>query len=124
MDCSLFIQKLHHILPSLYITQGGIAGDIALYITSGSQRKDWNGQSFKYLGYCTLGVLPEYSEYEFDQRDILLRAKKMGWRSVLLRFIESKILTEEQINKEFGVPSCPEYWAKKLHQFRNKKSKA
>lgn len=121
MDCSLFLQKLHHVVPSLYVAQGGVVGDLALYVTSGTPRKDFGGNTFKYLGFVTLGVMPEYSRYEFDSRDILLRETQRGWRSVLLRFIRNKILTEEQCNTEFGHPSggTNSLWFKNLHRFRN-----
>lgn len=124
LDCSLFLQKLLHIYPSLHARQGGVRGDIALYATSGVNRPEWNGQSFKYVGFVTLGVMPEYSTYEFDEhRDILLRVHDIGWRSVLLRFVENNILTEEQCSKEFGPPSggVNSIWYKKLNQHRNSK---
>jgi hypothetical protein len=74
------------------------------------------------MGSFTFGVMPEYSEYEFDtHRDILLRASRVGWRNVLLRFIQSDILTEEQCDKEFGRPSgnlASDSWFRKLYQFR------
>src|ERR1700761_5661260 len=78
MDCSLFLSKLLHVYPQLYVKQGTIAVngsivDLALYATSGVNKPEWEGNSFKYLGYCTLGVMPEYSEYEFDSRDIMQR---------------------------------------------------
>ena len=130
MDYSLFLQKLHHIYPRLYITPGavtvdGIPVDISLFATSGVPKPEWNGQSAKYMGYITMGPMPEYNEYEFDSRDILQKATRIGWRDVLLRFIKNKVLTEEQVNKEFGPPSgiaYSSYWYKKLHQYRNAKN--
>ena len=124
LDCSLFLQKLLHVYPGLYVTQGGIVGDLALYATSGINKPEWSGQSFKYVGFVTLGTMPEYSTYEFDtNRDILLRVKTVGWRSVLLRFVENNILTEEQCAAEFGPPSggVNSLWYKKLHNHRNAK---
>ena len=124
LDCSMFLQKLLHIYPQLYVTQGGIVGDLALYATSGVNKPEWSGNSFKYVGFVTVGVLPEYSRYEFDnRRDILLRVKQVGWRSVLLRFVENNLLTEEQCSKEFGPPSggVNSLWYKKLHNHRNSK---
>ena len=123
MDASLFLSKLHHICPNLYVTQGGIVGDLALYVTSGIVKPEWGAQ-FKYLGYVTLGTMPEFSKYEFDEKnDIMIRASEMGWRSVLLRFIEANILTEQQVNEEFGHPSGGEnsLWYKHLHNHRNSK---
>jgi len=121
MDCGLFLQKLLKAYPLLYVTAGGIKGDLALYATAGAPRRDWNNQSFKYAGYVTLGPMPEYSEYEFNERDVLQRCTQMGWRSALLRFVRSGILTEEQCDREFGPPSggANSLWYKKLHDFRN-----
>lgn len=127
MGASLFLQKLYHIYPRLYVKAGGIIGDLALYATSGTAVPDWAGNTFKYIGYITLGTLFEYSKYEFDEnRDILLRATHMGWRSLLIRFIQSGVLTEEQCNKEFGPASggTSSIWYKKIHQLRNSKNLA
>jgi hypothetical protein len=128
MDCSTFLQKLHHAYPGLYITPGavtvnGTVVDIALYATSGVNKPEWGGNSFKYLGYATLGIMPEYSEYEFNERDVLIRATQIGWRSILIRFVENNILTEEQCNQEFGPPSggVNSLWYKKLQQHRSSK---
>ncbi len=129
MDFSLFLQKLHHIYPNLYVTPGavtvnGVIADISLFATSGVAKSDWKGATCKYMGYITIGPMPEYNKYEFDSRDIMQRANTIGWRDVLLRFIKNGILTEEQCNKEFGPPSGfadSTYWYKKLHQFRNSK---
>ena len=123
MDCSLFLQKLLHIYPALFVTQGGIVTDLALYATSPVAKPGWADRDFKYIGYVTLGVLPEYSRYEFDQRDIIQRCTQIGWRSVLLRFVENNILTEDQCLKEFGPPSggVNSLWYKKLHNHRNAK---
>lgn len=126
LECSLFLTKLLHVCPSLYVTQGGIIGDLALYVTSPVVKSEWSGRDFRYLGYVTIGVLPEYSEYEFNERDVLQRCTRMGWRSVLLRFVENNILTEEQCSKEFGPPSggVNSLWYKKLHNHRNAKNVA
>lgn len=129
MSFSLFLQKLHHVYPNLYATPGavtvnGVQVDISLFATSGSARSEWNNQTAKYMGYITVGTMPEYTEYEFDSRDVLQRAIRIGWRDVLLRFIKNNILTEAQVNKEFGRPSGlanSTYWYKKLHQYRNSK---
>ena len=129
MDFSLFLQKLHHVYPNLYITPGAVTingkiVDIALFATSGVAKSKWMGQTAKYMGYITIGPMPEYNEYEFDSRDVLQRATKIGWRDVLLRFIKNGILTEEQCNQEFGPPSGfadSTYWYKKLNQHRNAK---
>jgi len=126
LDCSLFLQKLLHIYPSLYVTQGGIVGHLALYATSGMTKPEWDGNNFKYIGGVTLGILPEYSRYSFDRRDVMTREEDIGWRSVLLRFVKNDLLTEAQCDQEFGPPSggVNSIWYKKLHNYRNSKKLA
>lgn len=128
MECSSFLSKLLHIYPQLYVKQGTISVngsivDLALYATSGINKPEWDGNSFKYLGYVTLGSMPEYSKYEFDSRDIMQRCTQIGWRSVLVRFIQNNILTEKQCNQEFGPPSggANSLWYKKLYDHRKSK---
>jgi len=129
MDFSRFLQKLHHVYPALYVAPGavsinGVGVDISLFATSGVAQPEWKGATSKYMGYITIGLMPEYNEYEFDDRDILQRTTRIGWRDVLLRFIKNGVLTEKQVNQEFGPPSgfaSPTYWFKKLHQYRNSK---
>jgi len=127
LECSLFLSKLLHAYPQLYVKQGGISvngiPDLALYATSPIGKPDWAGRDFRYMGYVTLGILPEYSKYEFNERDILQRCTQIGWRSVLLRFVENNLLTEAQCDQEFGPPSggVNSIWYKKLHNYRNSK---
>jgi hypothetical protein len=120
LECSLFLQKLYHICPRIYVTQGGIKGDLALFMT-GPERVEWNNRGFKYMGYVTLGTMPEFSSYEFDDsRDVMIRTKEIGWRQVLLRFIEDGFLSEKQVNQEFGYPSGGQHstWYRELQRIR------
>ena len=129
LDYGLFLQKLLHIYPSLSVTQGnvtvnGVPTDISLFATSGVAKPEWNGLTCKYMGWITIGPLPEFNQYEFNDRDVMMRATRIGWRDVLLRFIKSNLITEEQCNQEFGLPSGftdPTLWYKKLHNHRNSK---
>lgn len=119
-----FLVKLHRLVPNLYVTPGGVRGDVSLYLTAGGPRADWGGNAFKYMGYFEFDTMPEHSIFEFDEdKDVLVRATSMGWRSVLLRFIKSGILTEEQCQKEFGPPSTgnSNVWFKQLQRHRGEK---
>jgi len=114
--------KLHRVVPCLFIKEGGIAGDLAMYVTAPGPRKDWDGKNYKYLGYVTYGELPEYSIYQFnDKIDVMVREEIRGWRTVLLRFIKADVLTEEQCDKVFGKPSSrgSAVWYKQLYNHRN-----
>lgn len=123
LHTSDLLVKLHRLVPNLFIKEGGIDGDLAMYIVAPGVRADWDGKNYKYLGYVTYGTLPEYSIYEFnDKIDVMVREEFRGWRTVLLRFIKADLLTEEQCDKEFGKPSSrgSAVWYKRLYEHRNK----
>jgi len=114
-----FLRKLRPLVPCLYITDGRIIGDLAVFKT-GSRGED--GNDFQYLFYIPTGILPEFSQYEFDARDIPVRESKRGWRTVLLRLIKSGLLTEEASDKAFGKADGPAstVWYRQLQAFRNR----
>lgn len=122
MPHSDLITKLQRLIPDLYVTAGNIIGDLAFYQVAGSPQKKWGDNSFRYLFYCPTGVLPEFSQYEFDARDIPVREKKRGWRTVLLRLIKSGLLTEEVCNKEFGFArgEAAYIWYREIWRHRNR----
>jgi hypothetical protein len=123
MHTSDLLVKLHRVVPSLFVKEGGIVGDLAMYTVAAGPRKDWDGKNYKYLGYVTYGQLPEYSIYEFDEKaDVMVREDERGWRTVLLRFIKAGLLTEAQCDKEFGKPTMrgSNVWYKRLFDYRNK----
>ena len=122
LHTSDLLLKLHRIVPSLFVKEGGIVGDLAMYVTAAGPRKDWEGKNYKYLGYVPYRELPEYSLYQFDNKvDVMIREDLRGWRTVLLRFIKAGLLTEEQCDKEFGKPSSrgSTVWYKQLFNHRN-----
>jgi hypothetical protein len=123
MQSSDFINILRKLVPSLYFTDGNVIGDIAVYQVSDSPRPDWDGKTYRYLWFIPKGFLPEYSQYQFDTvRDVPIREKQRGWRTPLLRLIESGLLSEEDCNEVFGKPTGPasSVWYRNLHNFRNR----
>jgi hypothetical protein len=116
-----FLGKLQRLVPSLHFTGGRIGNDIAIFRTYPCPQPHLNGRDFEYLFYCPGGDIPEYSIYEFDGRDIIVREKMRGWRTVLLRLIRSGLLTEAQSDREFGRADGPAstVWYRKLYEYRN-----
>lgn len=118
-----FLNKLKQLIPELYITDGRIAGDVAMFRTYPVPQERLGGRTFEYLFYCPTGLIPEYSIYEFDTvRDVPIREKLRGWRTVLLRLIKTGLLTEEICNREFGIAVGPAstVWYRRLYEHRNK----
>lgn len=123
MLSSDFIPVLNRLVPNLYITLGRIKGHLAVFETAPGPQKKWEGRNFKYLFYMEEGITPEFSLYDWDYvRDIRIRERKRGYRTVLLRLIKAKLLTEDTCNKVFGIPNGAgsTIWHKELHKLRNK----
>jgi hypothetical protein len=118
-----FINVLKKLVPSLYITEGNIAGDLAVFRTYPCPQPDLDGRDFRYLFYIPTGLLAEYSLWEFDEiRNIRIKEKQRGWRTPLLRLIKSGLLDESVCNKVFGIPTgeAATVWNRELFEFRNK----
>jgi hypothetical protein len=127
MHTSDVLLKVRRHVPNLYVLEGGIKGDLALYLTEDQPQPKWVGKNYLYLGYIAYDWLPEFSLYEFDDnRDVMIRESERGWRTVLLQFIKQGVLTEQQCDKEFGKPSSAgsSVWYKRLQQYRTSKEVA
>jgi hypothetical protein len=122
-----FLSILQKLVPGLYVTQGRIKDCLALFRVYPGPQSQLGGMSFKYLGYADTGILPEFSQWEFDQKiDVPLREKKRGWRSVLLSLIKNGMLTEDVVNQVFGVAQGPASlrYRRLLWEWRNQTSAA
>jgi len=123
MNHQTFLSVLRTLVPSLYIVPGRIVGQLAIFQTAASPQSSWGGRDFKYLMYTDTGILPEFSQYEFDKvRDIRIREKRRGWRTILLRLIKANLLDEKTCNQVFGRPECQAatIWHKELWKHRNR----
>jgi|SRR5581483_554704 len=118
-----FLSAVQKLVPDLYITEGRIIGDLAIFRTYGQPQPHLEGRDFEYLMFCPTGLIPEFSIYEFDTvRDIPIREKQRGWRTVLLRLIKAGLLTETVAHKHFGEAVGPgsERYNRLLWEFRNR----
>lgn len=116
------LAKLEKLIPSLYIVEGRIVGDLAIYRTFSQPQPQLEGRTFEYLFYTPTGYLPEYSIIEFDEiRDVPIREKMRGWRTVLLRLIKAGLITESECNRNFGhaTGQASSVWYRKLSEHRN-----
>jgi hypothetical protein len=124
MNSSEVISKIFKLIPhDLFVTDGRIGTDIALYRIYGQPQPDLDGKTFRYLFYIPQGRLPEFSQYEFDHRDIPTKEKRRGWRTVLLRLIRTGLVTERQVEEEFGpaLGEASTVWHRTLWKYRNGK---
>jgi hypothetical protein len=121
MMSSDLMRALSYMVPDLYVTAGNIVGDLAVFKTYPQPQPQLDGRSFEYLFYCPTGLLPEFSMYEFNDRDVPLREKQRGWRTILLRLIKARMLTEDLAHKVFGKPEgkAATRYLRQLYEFRN-----
>lgn len=121
MASSDFVNVIQRLIPTLYITEGNIAGDLAAFKTYGTPQPQLEGRTFEYLFFIPTGLLPEFSLYEFDARDVPIREKQRGWRTVLLRLIKSRLVSESLAHKVFGTPEgyAASRYLRELQNFRN-----
>ena len=119
-----FIRLLQKCVPSIYVTEGYVIGDLAIYQTFPGPQASLDGASFKYLGYISMGLIPEFNLYEFDERNVPVKETR-GWRTPLLRYIKMGLLTEQKCDEVFGRPAeCPAsvVWFRQLYNRRNQTS--
>lgn len=124
MHHSALLLVLDKLIPSLYVTEGNIVDELAVFRIYGQPQPDLEGRSFKYLFYMPTGILPEFSTYEFDEvRNVLIREDKRGWRTVLLKLIRAGLLDENTVNKVFGVATgeAATVYNRSLFEYRNQK---
>jgi len=98
------IRRLQKLIPNLYFTDGRIYGDVSVYRTYGQGQPQLGGNSFEYLMYIPGGLMPEFSVMEFDAKNVPVKEAQRGWRTILLRLIKSKLVTEQKAHEAFGEP--------------------
>lgn len=124
MDYNEFIQRLSWISKDLFFTPGNIKDDLAIYRLYGQPQPDLDNKNYQYLMYLPMGyTMPEASLIEFNDMLVPVREKKRGWRTVLLRLVKSRIITESDCTWAFGepTPGADIVWRRELYQWRNAK---
>lgn len=75
-----------------------------------------------YVTYAQVPLMQEFEELFFDPYDVPLGSKRRGWRTVLLRLIEEKLLDETTAHRVFGEPATgpvSRRYRETLHSYRN-----
>ncbi len=57
-----------------------------------------------YIGFVQIPFMQEFEELNFDQYNVPLGPKRRGWRTIGLRLIEQKFITEQKFHEIFGEP--------------------
>lgn len=111
-------------LNAWYTSKGGMRGTLGLYVQhSGLFTKCTHASGEgHYVCFVQAPYSQEYEELHFDQYDVPLGSKRRGWRTVLLRLIESNLLSEDAAHKVFGMPATgpvSRRYRETLHSYRN-----
>lgn len=89
---------------------GTKAGDtLGLYVQHDGWMKSPSCASHKwgephYVGFVQVPFMQEYEELYFDEHELPLGSRRRGWRTIGLKLIESKLITEEKFHEVFGRP--------------------
>lgn len=88
----------------------GAAGMLGLYVGHEGWMLSDSCQSHKwgevhYVGFVQVPFMQEYEELYFDQYDIPLGPRRRGWRTIGLKMIEQKLITEQKFHEVFGQPN-------------------
>lgn len=60
-----------------------------------------------YCGAVQAGFMPEFSTLRIDNHGLVTREAYRGWRSVLLKLYDLKVITEAQADRVFGKAAGP-----------------
>jgi hypothetical protein len=104
-------------LNAWYTDRGGMPGTLGLFVahsgyypSCGHKRNEPH-----YVAFVQVPLMQEYEELYFDRYDIPLGSKRRGWRTVLLRLIDQRLLTEEKAHEIFGKPDVNVVSRRYLH---------
>ncbi len=115
-----FLRRLRTIgLHVWYGDRSGMAGTTGLYAVV----PGWLGAEQQYVGFVQLPFMQEFEELHFDRYDVPLGCKRRGWRTVLLRLVQNRIISEEKLNQVFReAPTGPvsRRYLQQMHHFRNR----
>lgn len=113
LHMSEFMRLLKQALPpsytAWYTDKGGMANTLGLYIghpvgQSPNPLCTHERDQPHYVGFVQVPFMQEFEELHFDRYNVPLGSKRRGWRTILLKLIESKILSEEAAHTVFSAP--------------------
>jgi hypothetical protein len=108
------ISKIRQAGVSVVAGDAHFANEVSLYVQNSQVE---NG--YQYVGWLPIGLVQEFSEYEYNEYSVPVWETVHGYRGVLKNLIFNGYLTEQKCNDTFG--HCNErVWAKTMWELRNK----
>lgn len=127
MHSSEFIHRLHKIKPLLVVRKGAFEGFLTLWYPNGApefQNDEKRGCEYLQSAFKQ-GWLPEFTWVKVDENNQIMEAQKggvqQGWRTILVRLLQFKVLTWKQVVDEFGDAQGfqSKRWRMLTQEFRN-----
>lgn len=117
-----FMRLLKQALPSgygaWYTDKGGMANTLGLYVNHPGLLAGCAHERGipHYVGFVQVPLMQEFEELHFDRYNVPLGSKRRGWRTILLKLIESGILTEAGAHQVFGSPE-PNHFSRRYNEY-------
>jgi hypothetical protein len=127
LHMSKFLALLKEALPGYqvwYTEKGGMANTLGLYVSHPglfTGCTHLRGEPH-YVGFVQVPFMQEFEELHFDRYNVPLGSKRRGWRTILLKLIESGVLSEQTAHQVFGDVDGAQgkRYSAYLHFLRNK----
>jgi len=89
-----------------FTDKGGMANTLGLFVGHPGLLSPCSHKAGEphYIGFVQVPMMQEFEELHFDHYNVPLGSKRRGWRTILLRSVEQKILTEQAAHENFGAP--------------------
>lgn len=100
-------RSIGHGIDAWYTETSGMEGTRGLFIQHYDMKPKCQHPRGEphYVGFVQIPFMQEYEELYFDEYDVPKGSKRRGWRTVLLRAVEQKIVTEQEVHSVFGEPA-------------------
>lgn len=108
LHSSEFIARIHRIAPHVQVRKGSFDDFLTLWVPNpGAEFQNDDKRGCQYIQAAfTQGWLPEHTFVRVDDNNQIKAAQaggvQQGWRTILLRLLQFRVVTWKQVMGEFG----------------------
>lgn len=119
-----FLRLYNSALPAgwkaWYTERGGMKNTLGLFVGHDGMLSTCSHEPGvpHYVGFVQVPFMQEFEELHFDRYNVPLGSKRRGWRTIGLKSIESKLISEEKFHEVFGVPPTSDVSRRYLHYLK------
>ena len=108
IDANRFLHKLRALGVVCKVFDGGKRGTMGLYaMIPGKERL-----GFQFIASIQVPVMPEWSLLAEDQMGLPNGEAAIGWRQPLFMLVKKRVITEDEMYREFGKPIATPFTAR------------